>query len=275
MIRDQVRQAGVAGSFYPASKMELERDLSLLLENSPIVEISKSLKAIIVPHAGYMYSGGVAARAYRQVFAYNYEFVVILAPSHHETFDYVSIYPGKAFATPLGEIPIEKTIADMLVSQNSVFQLSESGYLPEEHSLEVQLPLLKWVQDSPVVVPMMMGQQNRQMIDEASQALAETLRGKNCLIIASTDLSHFHPDSVARSMDNTVINHINNYQPDHLYQDIMDKRCEMCGYGPAIIAMKVAREWGAANAKVLLYRNSGDMTGDMSNVVGYLSAMLY
>lgn len=275
MNREEIRKAAVAGTFYPGSKMELERDLSLLLENSPDMEISKPLRGIIAPHAGYMYSGGVAARAYRQIISLKYDFQIILAPSHYESFDFISIYPGHAFEIPLGNILIDKTMADLLTENDSIFRLSELGYSAQEHSLEVQLPLLQWVQDSPKIVPMMMGEQSMDLIDEAAQELISVLEGKNCLLIASTDLSHFHSDSQARSMDQIVVNHINNFHPDQLYEDIIEKKCEMCGYGPAIIAMKVAEGLDATNAKVLLYRNSSDMTGDISKVVGYLSAILY
>lgn len=275
MSEAKIRKAAVAGTFYPASKMVLERDLSLLLENSPIVELTQPIRAIIAPHAGYMYSGGVAARAYRQIMSRKYDFHVILAPSHYEVFDFISIYPGSAFGTPLGQIPIAREIVEELVSQDAIFRLSEFGYSEQEHSLEVQLPLLKWVQDAPRIVPLMMGEQTSNMIEDASQLLTHALTDKNCLIIASTDLSHFHPDREARSLDEAVIKHINKYQPDELYADIMEKRCEMCGYGPAIIAMKTARALGAKKAQVLLYRNSSDMTGDLSSVVGYLSAIVY
>ena len=141
--------------------------------------------------------------------------------------------------------------------------------------MEVQLPLTKWVQDSPRIVPLMMGSQEIELINEAAEKLAGILKGENCIIVASTDLSHFHSDSKAREMDNVVINHINNFSPDRLYQDIMDGKCEMCGYGAAIIAMKIAKTWGAAHSEVLLYRNSSDMTGDTDKVVGYLSAIVY
>jgi AmmeMemoRadiSam system protein B len=275
MDRDSTRPACVAGSFYPAEKMVLERDLSLFLENSPDVDISQTIRGIVVPHAGYMYSGGVAARAYRQVISHKYDFSIILAPSHYESYDFVSIYPGRAFDTPLGAVAIEQSVADALVEQGDTFRLSEMGYSAQEHSLEVQLPLLRRVQDSPRIVPLMMGVQNWDMIVDTLRAINKIIRGKNCLMIASTDLSHYHPDTEARSMDQMVVNNINNYQPDQLYEDIVEKRCEMCGYGPAVVALKAAREFGASRAQVLLYRNSSDMTGDTSKVVGYLAAVAY
>ena len=275
MDRDSTRPACVAGSFYPAEKMVLERDLSLFLENSPDVDISQTIRGIVVPHAGYMYSGGVAARAYRQVISHKYDFSIILAPSHYESYDFVSIYPGRAFDTPLGAVGIEQSVADALVEQGDTFRLSEMGYSAQEHSLEVQLPLLRRVQDSPRIVPLMMGVQNWDMIVDTLRAINKIIKGKNCLMIASTDLSHYHPDTEARSMDQMVVNNINNYQPDQLYEDIVEKRCEMCGYGPAVVALKAAREFGASRAQVLLYRNSSDMTGDTSKVVGYLAAVAY
>jgi len=275
MRRDEVKPAAVSGSFYPGTKMVLERELSLLLENSPILDESMTLKAMIVPHAGYMYSGGVAARAYRQIISQKYDVVVIIAPSHNKFFDYCSVYSGRGFETPLGNVFVNQLLADKLTEKHSEIKLSLEGYSEDEHSLEVQLPLLKWVQDSVRIIPIMMANQGHEMIEILSNALVDLLKDKHFLIIASSDLSHYHTNEQARSIDQIVINHVNNYDPEQLFKDIIQKRCEMCGYGAAITAMNVAKRTGALKSRVLLYRNSSDITGDTNSVIGYLSAIFY
>jgi len=273
--RDKIRPASMAGFFYPADKFVLERDLSLLLENSPIVDVPKPIRGIIVPHAGYLYSGGVAARAYRQIMEPKYDFAVIIAPSHEETFDFISIYPGRGLRTPIGDLSIEMSVVDRLTFAHPDIRLSEKGYSSGEYSLEAQLPFLKWVQDSIQVVPIMMGNQNEAFIQLLTHVLTDLLKGENCLLIASTDLSHNHSDQDARMLDQVVMGHINAFDPDQLLADVYEKRCEMCGYGPTAVVMRVARAMGARQARVLLYRNTGDITGEKSNVVGYLSAIIY
>jgi AmmeMemoRadiSam system protein B len=275
MRRDKIRPAGVAGNFYSANKMVLERDLSLLLENSPIIENSHPVRGLIVPHAGYIYSGGVAARAYSQIISQNYDLAVIIAPSHHEYFEFLSVYSGYAFESPVGLVLVDQNSADEFASLHPDIQLSERGYSLSEHSLEVQLPLLKWVQDNIKILPIMMAKQGHESNQILTEALTGFLKDKNYLVIASSDLSHFHSDQVARSLDQVVVNHINNFEPDKLFEDIIGKRCEMCGYGAVIVTMKVNSNLNSNHAKVLIYRTSGDLTGDKTSVVGYLSAIIY
>jgi AmmeMemoRadiSam system protein B len=120
-----------------------------------------------------------------------------------------------------------------------------------------------------------MGNQDRNLIDRLSEALTEVLPPQKTLIVASTDLSHMYSDQKARRMDQTVVNAINAFDDRRLLSEVEEGRAEMCGYGPAVVAMKVARQQGARNSKVLLYRNSGDITGNSREVVGYLSAVIY
>ena len=144
MSREQkIRSPLVAGMFYPQKSMTLEREVALLLENSPEKKISGRLISIIVPHAGYIYSGGVAARAYRQIMERNIDTVVVISPSHREYFKEVPIYDGYGYSTPLGVIPIDQAIAQKLSDYNPKIILSEKGHRFDEHALEVQLPFLQ------------------------------------------------------------------------------------------------------------------------------------
>lgn len=273
--RDKIRPASVAGYFYPADKYILERDLSLLLENSPEKPLPSPVRGMLVPHAGYLYSGGVAARAYRQIMNRSYRVAVILAPSHEEQFEFISIYPGRGFRTPLGDIAIEMNLAHQLVMSDPAFRFSEAGYASGEYALEVQLPFLKWVQDSILILPLMVGAESEALMQILVDTLPQLLDEENYLIIASSDLSRNHPDPTARSMDQIVVGHISRFDPVHLWIDLSEKRCEMCGGMATVAMMKVLQKLNVAHAETLLYRNSSDITGDKNQVEGYLSAIFY
>ncbi len=274
-LTTNIRPPGVAGTFYSGDKMILERELSLFFEAAPVVESSRPVAAIIAPHAGYIYSGGVAARAYRQILGAKYRRVVILAPSHHEEFPFASIYNGPGYRTPLGEIEIDLGAAQELTAFDSRIQFSEAGHGLKEHSLEVQLPFLQWSLNKFKLIPISIGRQEFELMKILGEALPKVLPPGESLIVASSDLSHFHPDDRARMLDQVARENIEKFNEDELWEDINARRTQMCGYGPVIAAMKAARNMGAEEAKVLLYRNSGDITGNRDDVVGYLSAILY
>lgn len=271
----KIREAGVAGSFYSRDTLILERELSMLLEAAPVVKAERPIRAIIAPHAGYLYSGGVAARAYAQILKSSYKRVVIIAPSHEDSFSHSSIFSGVAYRTPFGEIPVDSEIAEMLVELSSDIQFDELGHSNAEHSIEVQLPFLQWCLGKFKFIPISMGVQEPKQINSLSDALIKVISGEETLIVASSDLSHMHSVQEAQMMDKNVSKAIEDFNEVKLLSDIQAGRTEMCGYGPAIVAMKVAKALGAKTSKVLLYRNSGDITGDTKSVVGYLSAIIY
>jgi AmmeMemoRadiSam system protein B len=265
----------VAGMFYPQKKLTLEREVAMLLENSMDKHISGRVISLIVPHAGYLYSGGVAARAYRQIMESKFDIVVVISPSHREYFKEVSIYDGYAYATPLGYIPVDKELASELAQFHPKIILSEIGHRHDEHALEVQLPFLQKVLDNFTLLPIVMGDQGKENIDALAEGLFEILQGKKALIVASTDLSHFYNYDRAALLDEVVVENIKKFEEDKLFSDLKADRCEMCGGGPAITTMKASKLLGADKSEVLLYRNSGDVTGDKSEVVGYMSAVIY
>jgi len=271
----KIRQPGAAGNYYPADKIMLERELSLLLEASPVLDFSRPIRAMIVPHAGYVYSGGVAARAYRQILDASFERVIIIAPSHCESFPFISVFEGDAYQTPLGKIPVDYQMARVLTAFHPDIQLSDKGHSSPEFTIEVHLPFLQWALPGFKLLPIVMGEQSADHTNALFNALTQILAGQNNLVIASTDLSHHQSDSQARVMDQVVINHIQNFSSGDLWKDVQDGRAQMCGPGAAVVAMKIARAWGAREGKVLLYRNSGDVTGEREDVVGYLSAVFY
>ncbi len=269
----KIRHPAVAGMFYPEKKISLDQDVAMVLEESREIDVKGDIIGMVVPHAGYMYSGGVAARAYRQLVDSDIEIVVVIAPSHCEYFTEISIYDGFAYTTPLGTLPVDKDLAQQLAEQSPQIVLSEKGHRFEEHALEVQLPFLQKVIENFRFVPIVMGEHSQDNINSLANGLSQVLHGKKALIVASSDLSHFYNDEKANLLDQVVVDDIENFDDDKLFRDLQSGECEMCGGGPAVAAMKACKQLGATKSQVLLYRNSGDITGDRDEVVGYLSAI--
>jgi len=269
----KIRPPAVAGMFYPEKKISLDQEIAKVLEESHEEDFEGEIIGMVVPHAGYMFSGGVAARAYRQIFESKIDIIVVIAPSHCEYFTEISIYDGYAYSTPLGTLPVDKDLAQELTEQSSQIVLSEKGHRFEEHALEVQLPFLQKIVENFHFIPIVMGEHSQDNIQSLANALAQVLKDKKALIVASTDLSHFYNDEKANSLDQVVVDDIENFDEEKLFQDLQNGDCEMCGGGPTLVAMKTCKLLGARKSKVLLYRNSGDITGDRNEVVGYLSAI--
>ena len=270
-----IRQPAVAGLFYPDQKIELDRQVAIYLENAPELPISGRISGIIAPHAGYMYSGGVAAHAYRQLVDTDIDIVAVISPSHREYFTEISVFNGSAYTTPLGNVPVAHDIAVELAGYNPQIILSEKGHRFEEHALEVQLPFLQKVLDDFRLLPIVMGEHSHDNIETLATGLAGVLKDRKALIVASSDLSHFYNAGKAESLDHHVSEHIAAYDADSLFKDLQSGACEMCGGGPVVATMKTCALLGATKSKVLIYRHSGEVTGDRSEVVGYLSAILY
>jgi AmmeMemoRadiSam system protein B len=269
----KIRPPAVAGMFYPEKKITLDQEVAMVLEESREIDLQGKIIGMVVPHAGYMFSGGVAARAYRQLFESEMDIVVVIAPSHCEYFTEISIFDGYAYSTPLGTIPVDKDLAQELVEQSPQIVLSDKGHRFEEHALEVQLPFLQKIFDNFRFVPVVMGEHSQDNIQSLANGLARVLKDKKALIVASTDLSHFYNDEKANSLDQVVIDDIENFDEEKLFLDLQSGECEMCGGGPVMATIKACKLLGANKSQVLLYRNSGDITGDRSDVVGYLSAV--
>lgn len=269
-----IRRSTVSGSFYPgepeALSLQIEGFLSKVQPNG-----LGDIKAVVSPHAGYIYSGQVAAYSFRQLQDKKYDSIIIIAPSHAEYFDFISVYHGDAYETPLGLVEVDKERVDRLESSHPDIKKTHSGHV-SEHSLEVQLPFLQTVLGGGIqIVPLVMGNQSRENITALGNSVGELFSGENVLIVASTDLSHYHPYDDAVAMDTHVENIIETFDSQKLIDGLLQDKAEMCGGGPVASAMIASRLMGADSSKVLKYTNSGDVSGDRSAVVGYLSAAFY
>ncbi len=271
--KPSIRQPAVAGQFYPASPDELRHMINDDLAQAEVPPLSGNLIALVAPHAGYIYSGKVAAHSYALLKGKKYDRVVVIAPSHYEAFPFVSVYDGDAYATPLGNVPVDKEFAAKLAKSSSLIQLSSRGHTPAqeqgEHALEVQLPFLQTVLGDFKLVPIVMGDQNYEIERALGLSLAKLLKGTNTLIVASSDLSHFHTYDQASAMDHKTLNAISEWDYLSLSQNFERRIWEACGGGPIVSTMIAAERLGANQAKILKYANTGDVTGDHSRVVGY------
>lgn len=269
----KIRPAAVAGGFYPADAKELARTVDDLVARAQPPALAQAPAALIVPHAGYMYSGAVAAQAYALLKHRKYERVVVISPSHIDAFGFAAIYDGDGYTTPLGVVPVDKAFAQKLAKAGSGIQISSRGHTVlgdrGEHALEVQLPFLQRVLGQFLLVPVIMGDQRYEACRELGVALAKASEGTATLIIASSDLSHFHPYEEAVRLDRRVLRAIEEWDYYTMARNFEQNLWEACGGGPIVAAMIAAERLGARQARLLKYANSGDVTGDRSRVVGY------
>ena len=268
-----IRQPAVAGQFYPAQPDELRRMLDEYLAQATVPALPGNLVALIAPHAGYIYSGKVAAYSYAMLKGRKVERVVVIAPSHYESFPFVSVYDGDAYATPLGNIAVDKEFAVNLAKLSPHIQLSSRGHTPTqlqgEHALEVQLPFLQRVLGEFKLVPIVMGEQNYETERALWVSLAKMLKGTDTLLVASSDLSHYHPYDEATKIDEKTLKAIARWDYLSLSRNFESRTWEACGGGPIVAVMIAAERLGANQARILKYANTGDVTGDRSRVVGY------
>ena len=270
----QVHESVIAGSWYPDSPNELRDTINAFLDGVPKRELSGELVSLISPHAGYAYSGQVAAYAYKLLRNHKFDTVIIIAPSHHAAFSGISVYDQGGYRTPLGLVPLDRDLIRELKDKDT-----DIHYVPEaharEHSLEIQLPFLQTVMPGFKLVPLVMGDQSYATCKRLADAVAQCSRGKSVLIVASSDLSHFHSYQQAKELDQVIIDHVTKFDPQGLSYDLARGKCEACGGGPIVTALLASRELGANATDVLYSANSGDVTGDRSRVVGYLAAAIY
>ncbi len=268
----KVRPTAVAGSFYPSDPVELGKMIDSFLAKATPAPV-QNLVAIIAPHAGYVYSGPVAAYSYALLKGRKFDRVVVIAPSHYEAFDFNSVYDGAAYTTPFGQVPIDHAFAVKLAKMSPYIKLSGTGHTPDadhpEHSLEVHLPFLQRTIGSFQLVPIIVGDQGYEACRALGVALAKLVQGTNTLIVASSDLSHYHKYDEAVTLDHKTMTAIEEYDYFNLARNHQNRVWEACGGGPIVATMIAAERLGATQAKLLHYANTGDVTGDHSRVVGY------
>jgi AmmeMemoRadiSam system protein B len=273
-----LRRPAVAGSWYPDDPSLLGRQVDRSLAAAPVaVGPDDRVVGLLGPHAGIVYSGAVAAAAYAAVRGRAFDLVVLVGPSHYVGFDGVAVWPGGAFETPLGRIPVPEEEVARLVSASPIIVPRTDAHA-REHSLEMHLPFLQRALPGTPLVPLVMGEQTRETILALAEALAAVYRGRRVLVAASTDLSHFFDAATAARLDGRVARLVAALDDEGLLAELERYpmyergRFVMCGGGPAVSVMRAARLLGSDQARVLAQAHSGDVSGDSSQVVGYLAA---
>lgn len=274
-MKGPVRKPVIAGSWYTDDPRLLRSEITGYLEQAEIGEVPRKPVAIISPHAGYMFSGKVAAYAYKAVSGHAYSSVVVLSPSHRAYFPYVSIWAKGSFETPLGALEVDEPLCEKLMGASAIFT-DDTRPHSTEHALEIQLPFLQTVLPPFQLCPLIIGQQDLELCRELSSSLRASIQNPDdVLIVASSDLSHFHPGTRAEAMDALVARHIEEFDIEGLSRDLGASKCEACGCGPIMTALSYAQGISRRSIKVLKYAHSGHVTGDNASVVGYLSAVIY
>jgi AmmeMemoRadiSam system protein B len=271
MLQYPVRRAAKAGSWYPGRADALAAEVDRYLSAVPDAPAVGGIVGLVAPHAGLMYSGPVAAWAYRAVRGGPYDVAVLVGPSHVAWFDGVAVCARGAFDTPLGPIPIAEDVADAILAATPIAR-EDTAVHGAEHSLELQLPFLRRVLPGTPIVPLMMGAQSSATIEGLADGLASALDGRRPLLIASSDLSHYLDAREAAAMDRTVLDCVERFDPGGLQSALRTKPDHACGGGPIVSVMRAARALGARTGRVLRYADSGDVSGDKTAVVGYMAA---
>jgi len=278
----KIRRPYVAGQFYAGSQKSLKAQIEQCFKHElgpgalPKVADKRLEKIVglVSPHAGYMYSGPVAAHGYHRLAQEGRPDVVVLfGPNHSGSGSALALMKEGFWRTPLGDVEIDTATADLILRASNIIDVDDSAHA-FEHSIEVQLPFLQFLYGSSFkFVPICFLMQDLQSSREVGSAVAKALGGKNAVVIASTDMTHYEPQRMAEKKDKAAIEAMIKLDEEELNSTIEAYNMSMCGYGPTMATITAAKALGAKKAELLCYKTSGDVVGDYSAVVGYASLM--
>jgi AmmeMemoRadiSam system protein B len=277
----KVRPAYNAGSWYAGTAKSLQRQIEeecfrheLGPGEVPSLNVkgSRMILASLCPHAGYMYSGPIAAHSYNAIANDGKpQIIVIIGPNHTGIGSGVSIMLEGVWRNPLGDVPVDSDVAKAIQKASSYIDIDETAH-QYEHSIELQLPFLQYILKSDFkFVPICMLMQDLEVAYDIGKAISTALQGKNSLIIASSDMTHYETQTSAQKKDDAAIEAMKKLDEKLLFETVTNLNISMCGVGPAATAMIASKAQGAKRGILLKYATSGDVTGDKSSVVGYCS----
>lgn len=269
-----IRKSVIAGTWYPGDPVILRGEVRRYLDSVPVQPLGGAVVGLVSPHAGYLYSGQIAAHGYRLVEGQRFDAVVVIGPSHRVLFRGASVWPSGGYETPLGVVPVDRKLAGEILAADPVMNADRKPHAAE-HSVEIQLPFLQVALGAFSFVPIVMGTQDLRSCEAVADAVWRASKGRNVLVVGSSDLSHFHSYEQAKRLDGIVVDRVRKRDYRGLARDLEGGSCEACGGGPVVAAMLFAEKAGARGVQVLHYANSGDVTGERRQVVGYLSAAFY
>lgn len=272
MTEPRIRPAICADNrWYPAAADELRREVSAHIELARLLDDVGDVVGVIAPHAGYYFSAHVAGAVYRQVLNSDFDTVVLVGPDHAgAALGGVALPDFDAWRTPLGDVPVDDDLAAALQRRIGLQRIRRD----HEHSLEVQLPFLQVALARFSLLPLMMGSQSPAACRALGLAVAEIVRERRALLVASTDLSHYQPDGAARELDQRTLRYVLDFDPDGLAEALERGVAHACGGGPVAAVMIAARKLGASRVQLAKYATSGDVWADRAQVVGYASLVV-
>lgn len=263
-----VRKSVVSGRFYPSIKDKLEKYLEEVIDpgDAPV-----KAKAVIMPHAGYMYSGKIAAKTIGRVKIPDN--VILIGPNHTGHGTPVSIMDHGTWEMPLGNVPVNHDIASFLVSASRFIEPDSQAHLAE-HSLEVQLPFLYYLNPNVSIVPITVGTQSREALESVGAAIAAASKKYDFLIVVSSDMTHYENHEVASKKDHEALSLLCDFKRDEFADFVEDQDVSMCGFVAAYIMLTAVQEMGATEAQLVDYCTSGDVTDNKESVVGYAGVVI-
>ncbi len=272
-----IRPSPLAGTWYEGDPKALARAVDHYLDQAELPELPGKVIAVIAPHAGHTYSGPVAGYAFAAVRGQHPEMVAVLSPMHQPYREPLLTTSHSAYETPLGNVPVNAEAVFLLNSRLKKrlgYSLTPVAY-DQEHSLEIELPFLQRALVGQFrLLPVMVRAQSRNVSEQLGIALAEVVFGKDVLLVASTDLSHFYAQEQAETLDAEMLRRVEAFAPEDVFQAEMDGKGFACGLGALTAVLWAARDLGGDTVKILRHATSGDVTGDYSSVVGYGAAVV-
>jgi AmmeMemoRadiSam system protein B len=273
MEKSKIRRPVVAGQFYPGSSQGLKNQIESFLDKKAIPQ---EAIACMLPHAGYMYSGKVAAQTASRIKVKDR--IILFGPNHTGYGKAFSIMTEGTWQTPLGEIKIDDNLAKQILGHSQYLEQDSLAHL-YEHSLEVELPILQYFKSDFQIVPITFLSDDMDILKEIGKEIAATIKESgqldSTLLVASSDMTHYEPQAEAAKKDNAAIQAILELNEDKLMQRIRSLGISMCGYAPVTVMLSSSKELGAKTAELVKYQTSGDITGDFESVVGYAGIIIY
>ena len=284
MVESELRKPAVAGSFYAGDSKSLDMQIEKCFLHkigpgkipSKMIKGERKIVGLISPHAGYMYSGPIAAHGFYKISLDGKpDTIIILGPNHRGFGADVSIMINGKWETPLGELEIDKDIAENILNNSKIIKVDNKAH-QFEHSIEVQLPFIQYIFNKDVkIIPICMTRQDINTDIEIARSICASVVNKNILIIASSDFTHYEPQEYAQNIDKQAIDAILEFDPKKLYDIIYRQNLTMCGPGPITTMLITCKYLGAKKVELLKYATSGDITGMYNQVVGYASLVVY
>ena len=286
MSNERIRKPSVAGYFYPDDKEGLRKTIDDFITNAEAQQIDGKILGIMSPHAGYVFSGQTAAYSYKNIAGKPYDTVIIIGPSHHVYLKGASVGNWDAYLTPLGKVDVNKEIVESLLSEKEYFDFIERAH-SQEHSIETQIPFLQRVLRNFNIVPILMGRSTLGYCEQISDAILKTVKGKNVLFVASTDMSHYPDYNNANKVDRNTLSLIEKFDPGLVFdseaktlkEGVPNLSTTLCGLSSVVTMMMTVKKLGGDSSKILYYANSGNTTvngyQERRRVVGYGAAAFY